>query len=198
MYRVIALILAIAVLATGCSQPAATPVPTPAGVTNKVLSDRPETHHGIFTAGGNGITTIVQKNVAQSNLLFPTMALTITGTQAPYVEATIASGGTLTLTDGLGNGTQANLQMLNVWTDSLDVTISAGTVAGAFGTTAGTISVPQGTPYEWDNGGVSGGTAGIPFNQNWKSFSVSVGTIGTSSGGTAANTNVHVRSSFSQ
>ena len=155
MYRVIALILAIAVLATGCSQPAATPVPTPAGVTNKVLSDRPETHHGIFTAGGNGITTIVQKNVAQSNLLFPTMALTITGTQAPYVEATIASGGTLTLTDGIGNGTQANLQMLNVWTDSLDVTISAGTVAGAFGTTAGTTASsggPTGTGSGIDDG----------------------------------------------
>lgn len=193
MYRVLALVLALAVFA-GCTSPQpVTPVPTPPGATNKVLSDRPESHHGIFMAGGSGITTTVQKSVAQSGLSFPTMVLTITGTQAPYAELTVSSGSTQTMSDGIGNGVKANTQMLNIWTDSLDVTVSAGTTT-AFGTSAGTLSIQQGVPYEWDN---SSGTSTCPFT-DWKSLSITSGTIGTTSGGTAANTNVHIRSSFSQ
>ncbi len=158
----------------------------------KILRQTPTQEVGVLLGSGNAVTTTVQKYVSQSGLQFYPLVLTISGSQAPYAELQVSSGSTQTLSDGIGNVTKANLQMLYIATDSLDCTLSCGTTT-AFGTSAGTLSILQGIPFEWDSG--SGGTLGL---SDWKSFSITAGTSGTTSGGTAASTAVHVRSSLSQ
>jgi len=165
----------------------------PKGVHYEALTSKPGFESGIYTAGAGLITTTVQKTLLQNYLTFPSLSYTITGSQAPVVDFTLGSGSVLTLPDAIGVVNVANLQMLTVWTDSLDVTLSANTTS-SFGTSAGTLAVKQGTPYEWD---ISSGTA-IPGFTNWQSFSVTAGTKGSLSGGTATATNIHMRSSLSQ
>jgi hypothetical protein len=162
-------------------------------VNYKPLTDKPGFHSGIYTAGTGLIQTTINKSLSQNNLSFLSLSLSITGAQAPVVDFTLSSGSVQTLPDALGSVNVANLQMLTIWTDSLDTKVSCGT-STAFGTSAGTLSVLQGKPFEWDT---SMGTSQLGLS-SWQSFSVTAGTSGTLSGGTAATTNVHVRSSLTQ
>lgn len=148
-------------------------------------------HYGIVVGADNAVTTTVSKYISQSGLSFSPLTLTISGSQAPYAELNVSSGSTQTLSDAIGVVTAANVQMLYISTDSLDVTLSCGTTS-AFGTSAGTKAILQGVPYEWDT---SSGSLGLT---DWNSFSITAGTSGTTSGGTAASTAVHIRSSLSQ
>lgn len=158
----------------------------------KIAHKSPQMECGVvYGVDNNAVTTTVSKYVAQSGLQFYPMVMTITGTQAPYAELTVTSGSTQTMSDGIGNVTAAHLQMLYIATDSLDVTLSCGT-STVFGTSAGTLSIQQGTPFEWDT---SCGNLGFT---DWQSLSITAGTGGTLSGGTAASTAVHIRSSLSQ
>ena len=168
----------------------------PAGVTHKVLTDKPSFKSGVYTVGDGGlIVTTVQKSLSQNFATFPTLSTSFTGSQAPVVDFSLSSGSTQTLPDALGNVQVANLQMLTIWTDNLDVSVLCNSTT-AYGSSSGTLAVKQGTPYEWDFQ-TSGGSATLPFT-DWKSLSVTAGTSGTLSGGTAANTGCHIRASLSK
>jgi hypothetical protein len=161
----------------------------------KSLTDKPGYKSGIYTAGDGLITTRISKSLSQNSLSFPSLSYSITGSQAPVVDFSLSAGSTQTLADALGSVTVSNLQMICIWSDGLDVVVSCGTTS-AFGTSAGTLSVLQGEPFEWDTS-MGTNAAQMPFT-NWSSFSVTAGTSGTTSGDTAASTNIHIRSSLNQ
>ena len=163
----------------------------PAGIHYKVLKDTPTFKAGLYTSGGTpAIVTIISKSLSQNYNSFPSLSNSVTGSQAPTADFYLSSGGSQTLSDVIGNISVANLNMLTIWSDQLDATVSCGTTS-AFGTSAGTLSVPQGKPFEWDS---YMGTSQLPLT-SWQSFTVSAGTIGTLSGGTAATTLIHLRGS---
>ena len=187
--------IALTVMARGRHHRAETPTQTalPDGIHYKALTDNPGFKTGLYVTSGTGtIVTRISKSLYQNGNTFPSLSTSVTGSQAPVADFYLNSGGTQTLSDVIGNVQVANLQMITVWSEALDVTVSCGTTT-AFGTSAGTLSVKQGAPWEWDS---SMGTAAsqMPFT-DWKSFTVTAGTIGTTSGGTAATTYVHLRAS---
>ena len=213
MYRIMQICAAVlaAVVISGCT-PADKPNPTPNLVSKtnptpkpvdkalnyKLLKSGPGFKTGMYTAGPySAVATIIQKNVAQGGASFYPMTLTLSTSQALDAEFTVPSGGTVTLSDAIGNMTAANVQMLYVASDNLDVTLALGTTT-SYGTGAGTMSVLAGAPYEWD---VTDGTKGFIASSgtaigftNWQSMSIVASTTASLTGGTAASTSVHIRS----
>ena len=151
------------------------------------------------------ITTNVQKNVGQTSLnsagqsqnVTPpaNSSYSLTGIQAPPVEANVPVATPLVLVDGFGTLRYANLNFLYMLSDSLDCTVQFYTgTDGSTGAIGAPITILAGSAYEWDSNSGTGplGTS----NAGSVKITATNYIGGVASGGTPTSTNIHFRSSL--
>jgi hypothetical protein len=151
------------------------------------------------------ITTNVTKNVAQTSLnssgqtqnVTPPAVSTysLTGVQAPPVEASVPVATPLVLVDGFGTLRYANLNFLYLLSDNLDCTVQFYTgTDGSTGAIGSPITILAGSAYEWD---ANSGTSPLGTSDAGSVKITATNYVGgVASGGTPTSTNIHFRSSL--
>ena len=148
----------------------------------------------------NQVNTTVGLNVAQAGLAFVNGNIQIVGIQNPPLETTVVNGTPLIVADGIGHLNYANLNMLYMLSDELDITVGFYTgTDGSTGLIGSAITVYAGNPYVFANGGSTGGVGSNPLGtSNCGSIKITA-TLNINGVAQTAitQTDIHFRSSLS-